>query len=92
MVESVAMDSTRSGLSEAELTSVAVAVGREPVDLAAELEKRPWAIHDLLSDPDLVTSVLCADELDPVDSPSSTSNRSRSSSRRPAACSSSPVC
>ena len=62
------MDPTRSGLSEAELLALATASGRDAADLAAELEKRPWAIHDLLSDPDLVRSVLEPTDLDPCES------------------------
>ena len=62
------MDPTPSGLSESELTSLAAATGRDAECLAAELEKRPWAIHDLLSDPALVKSVLTPDDLDPCES------------------------
>ncbi|MDW3220537.1 MAG: hypothetical protein R8F63_18160 [Acidimicrobiales bacterium] len=51
------------GLTETEITSLAAACDRDADDLAAELARRPWAIHDLLTDPELVASVLEAETL-----------------------------
>ena len=51
------MSDSRIGLSDHELSSLAAASGVDRDELAADLRRRPWSIHDLLSDPDLVRSV-----------------------------------
>ena len=63
------MASTRLGLTDTEMTCLADAGGREVDELAAELERRPWAIHDLLAQPRTVEAVLGGDDLDDVPSP-----------------------
>jgi len=61
------MTTTRCGLTDGEITSLAAACGEDVDDLADELARRPWAINDLLSEPDLVDSVLATGSL--ADSP-----------------------
>ena len=61
------MNSTQ--LTEPELTALAAACGRDADDLALELARRPWAVHDLLSEPCLVEAVVDGDELQVVASP-----------------------
>lgn len=63
------MDPAPGGLNEAEITALAIASGRDPLSLATELCQRPWAIHDVLSDPRIVASILDTNDLDPVESP-----------------------
>ena len=63
------MNPASSGLSEAEITALAEAADRDPLSLAVELSQRPWALHDLLSEPQVVASILEVDDLDPVESP-----------------------
>lgn len=57
------------GLTETEMSSLAHACGRDTEDLAAELGRRPWAIHDVLTEPGLVETVLEADSLDDAPAP-----------------------
>ncbi len=59
----------RIGLSDEELSSLAVASGRSVEDLGSELARRPWAVHDILSDPDTVCAVLEPDSLADTASP-----------------------
>ena len=61
------MNSTQ--LTGTEITELATACGREVEDLAIELARRPWALHDLLSEPDLIESVVESDELQACSSP-----------------------
>lgn len=56
-------------LTETEMTALAAACDRDPDDLATALARRPWALHDLLSEPELIGSVLEVDDLAPVPSP-----------------------
>ncbi|MFQ5556126.1 MAG: hypothetical protein ACE5GB_01220 [Acidimicrobiales bacterium] len=59
----------RTGLTEAELTSLARVAGHDRDELAGELRRRPWAIHDLLADPVVVDTIrdprLVTDEVSP---------------------------
>ena len=52
-----------ASLSDAELTGLARVCRRDPADLAAELHRRPWAIHDILAAPAVVEEVLDPDDL-----------------------------
>ena len=63
------MASTQLGLTAAELASLAAACGEDADELGGELARRPWAIHDLLSDPELVESVLESESVADVPSP-----------------------
>lgn len=47
----------RTGLTETELGVLAGMVGREPHDLAVDLQRRPWLLHDILAAPETVESV-----------------------------------
>jgi hypothetical protein len=47
----------RTGLTETELTVLAGVVGRDAEDLAADLARRPWLLHDILAAPETVESV-----------------------------------
>ncbi len=51
------MELERTGLSGQELTELARVSGRDVDQLGDELRRRPWAIHDVLGDPDTVASV-----------------------------------
>lgn len=46
------------GVTDAELQSLARVCDRDADTLRAELSQRPWAIHDILSEPDVVHAVL----------------------------------
>lgn len=46
------------GLTASELTSIAQVCERDVDALRTELSERPWALHDILSEPDLVEAVL----------------------------------
>lgn len=46
------------GVTESELQSLARVSGHDIEALRAKLSQRPWAIHDLLSEPDVVRAVL----------------------------------
>jgi hypothetical protein len=46
------------GLSERDLQTLAGITGTTAEGLAAELRRRPWAIHDLFADPDVLDTVL----------------------------------
>lgn len=46
------------GLTDSELKSLAVLSERDADELGAELSHRPWALQDILSEPDLVEAVL----------------------------------
>jgi hypothetical protein len=52
------MTSYLDGLTERDLGTLAAIVGEEPEQLAAELQGRPWRIHDLLVRPDVFDKVL----------------------------------
>jgi len=52
------MTSRAQGLKERDLRTLAGVVGVEPAELTEELRIRPWAIHDLLSRPDVLDAVL----------------------------------
>ena len=56
------------GLTATELKSLASLAERDPDALHRELTLRPWALHDLLSEPDLVNAVLEPQSI--ADSPS----------------------
>lgn len=45
-------------LSERDIATLATVVGAEPAELTAELKRRPWYLHDLLSDGDVFDSVM----------------------------------
>lgn len=60
---------SQTWLTASETRSLAAACKREADDLAEELTRRPWAIHDVLTDPMLVERVLTADSLDDVPAP-----------------------
>lgn len=49
---------TSQGLTERDLQTLAAFAGMTGEDLAADLRRRPWAIHDLLSDRDVLDTVL----------------------------------
>ncbi|MEM9203954.1 MAG: hypothetical protein AAGC53_20115 [Actinomycetota bacterium] len=61
------MNSTQ--LTGTEVTDLAAACGYDADELAAELARRPWALHDVLSEPDLVDSTVGGDDFSPVTSP-----------------------
>jgi hypothetical protein len=46
------------GLTDSELTSIAVLSDCDAQELRTELSRRPWALHDILSAPELVDAVL----------------------------------
>jgi hypothetical protein len=52
------MMSYLDGLTERDLGTLAAIVGAEPDELATELRRRPWWIHDLLTRPDVFDKVL----------------------------------
>lgn len=52
------MASYLDGLSERDLRTLAAITVSDADQLAEELRLRPWAIHDLLSDPDVVDGVM----------------------------------
>jgi hypothetical protein len=52
------MTSYLDGLSERDLATLAAIVGAEPGELAAELRRRPWWIHDLLARPDVFEKII----------------------------------
>ena len=61
--ETGSMGLDHASLSDAELTGLARVCRRDPADLAAELHRRPWAIHDILAAPAVVEEVLDPDDL-----------------------------
>ena len=61
------MNSTQ--LTGTEIAELAAACGRDIEDLTLELARRPWALHDLLSEPELIESVAGSDELEVCASP-----------------------
>ncbi len=63
------MASARIGLSDDELRGLARVSGRDPEALADELTARPWAIHDLLAEPETVDAVLHPDSVFDTTSP-----------------------
>ena len=58
MAWSRTMTSYLDGLTKRDLATLAAIVGEPPDDLAAELRRRPWWIHDLLIRPDVFETVL----------------------------------
>ena len=46
------------GVTDSELDSLARVCGRDADTLRAELSLRPWALHDILSEPDVVEAVM----------------------------------
>ncbi len=46
------------GLTERDVATLAGISNMDPVDLAAELRRRPWWIHDLLTDPEVFDKVV----------------------------------
>ena len=53
----------RLGLTDDELRALATVADWEEADLAQELHRRPWILHELLGDPAIVESVTSADSL-----------------------------
>lgn len=47
---------------DSDLAALAAIAEREPDDLRVELRRRPWHLHDLLSDPDTAAAVLGDDD------------------------------
>ena len=56
------------GVTDTELEGLARVCGRPVDDLRAELHQRPWALHDILSEPEVVVAVLVPKSL--LDTPS----------------------
>jgi hypothetical protein len=63
------MGSLRLGLTDTEMTCLADACGHDVDELGAELARRPWSIHDLLSEPELVESVLESESITDAPAP-----------------------
>lgn len=63
------MASVRIGLTNDELAGLARVSGRDPQQLADELSGRPWAIHDVLSEPRTIDAVLHPDSAFDTTSP-----------------------
>jgi len=52
------MASYLDNLSERDLATLGAIVGSDPVELAEDLRRRPWSVHDLLSRQDVFEAVL----------------------------------
>jgi len=52
------MASYLDSLSERDVATLAAIVGSDPVELSADLRRRPWSIHDLLARDDVFEAVL----------------------------------
>lgn len=52
------MASYLDSLTERDLATLGAIVGSDPVELAEELRRRPWSVHDLLSRSDVFEAVL----------------------------------
>jgi hypothetical protein len=52
------MTSYLDGLTERDIATLAGIAGADPAELVADLRRRPWRIHDLLSDAEIFDSIL----------------------------------
>lgn len=51
------MSLERIGVTRAELSTLASACDRDADELSAVLHRRPWSLHDLLADPDIIRAI-----------------------------------
>lgn len=63
------MSLDRIGVTRAELSCLASMCDRDADELAAELHRRPWSLHDLLADPAIVRAIREPESIGDMNSP-----------------------